>query len=802
MDFSESPRALQRRREKFLLKEDYNVFKDYLEEKDPTNIDSKVKSSSVWEKELGPFYNEIMKTVPSTIRNEIEVKFKHIGLTTVDSCQKDVYKKIILGYVRLNVIKLVFMSLAITLDACLRKAGECDGVSYQHIVDRIAREVFKQVNDLLQNKKISTKKKNIVILNPGVIVDVRYEAVKEDFCHIAGYFLDKILSNQNVLIRYDRKNLRDMHRLCLSEEVARYYDPKKTKGRLFRPTKYPMGCEPDKWNNNLVGGGYLVKDDHEFLFNVKSLKHKKLISDAFSSGGSQKIFLKAINLLQQTPWRVNDKLLAVMEHFHCDNLYDGDIAKRLLYDQTINSASDLKGGVFYIPWYLDFRGRMYPFVLHVSPQAHDGGRSLLNFAEPMKVARDNEENSLENLAVFGYNKYNPSLGKASRDRMISWIESNQDEIFECAKNPIDNFEFWQKASDSYSFLAFCLEWFDIKNSRYGQRYTRLPVYVDGTCNGFQHYAALLRDQMSGPLVNLVGNDEPGDFYQTIVDKLHQLVIADTFADSRVKCLVLEFVDRAFIKKSIISAGYGAGNETRAATMFANLRNALQLRFGSDNSGQLDFTFDRKMKTEHQPLFKKALIIEEQIDAAIQEICPSFVRTKEWLNDVNKIFNDNNECLFWTNPAGVPVFNFYYHFPVNKISLFMNGKPRKFQFRDYESTAGLLLRKKKTSSSISPNYIHSLDAGHAAKIIVEFVKCMSNVNPHCIASVHDSFACHATHIDGLQKIIRETFYKIHSENQLGIFKSQVEERFDVSLPDLPEFGKLDLKEVLKSTYFFC
>jgi DNA-directed RNA polymerase len=802
MDFSESPRALQRRRERLLLKEDYDVFKNYLEKKDPTNTNSKIKSSSVWEKELGPFYNEIMKTIPSIIKKEIDVKFKHIGLATIDDDHKEAYKQIILGYVRLSVVKLVFISLAITFDACLLKAGECDGVSYQHVVDKIAREIFRQVNDLLQNKKISTKKKNIIILNPGVVINVRYEAVKEDFYHIAGYFLDKVISNQNVLIMYDRKHLRDVHRLCLSEEVARYYDPEKTKGRLFRPTKYPMICEPDKWNNNLVGGGYLIKYNNEFLFNVKSLKHKKLIYDAFSSGGSQKIFLKAINSLQQTPWRINDKVLSVMEHFHSADSYDGDIAKRLLYDQTVNFASDLKGGVFYIPWYLDFRGRMYPSVLHVSPQSHDGGRSLLNFAEPMEITRDNEEHSLKNLAVFGYNKYDPRLGKVSRDGMISWIESNQNEIFECAKNPIDNFEFWQKASDSYSFLAFCFEWFDVKQSRHGQRYTRLPVYVDGTCNGFQHYSALLRDHMAGPLVNLADNDVPGDFYQTVVDKLHQLVNADTFTDSSVKCLVLEFVDRAFIKKSIIAAGYGAGNETRAATMFTNLRDALQVRFNSNSPYQLDFAFDRKIKTEQQPLYKKALIVEKQIDAAIQEICPSFVRSKEWLNDVNKIFNENKECLFWTNPAGVPVFNFYYHFPVNKISLFMNGKPHKFQFRNYESTAGLLLRKKKTSSSISPNYIHSLDAGHAANVIVKYVKSTGKGSQHWIASVHDSFACHATNIDRLQNVIRETFYRMHSENQLEIFKSQVEERFKVSLPDLPEFGKLDLREVLKSTYFFC
>ena len=119
----------------------------------------------------------------------------------------------------------------------------------------------------------------------------------------------------------------------------------------------------------------------------------------------------------------------------------------------------------------------------------------------------------------------------------------------------------------------------------------------------------------------------------------------------------------------------------------------------------------------------------------------------------------------------------------------------------ESTKNISIDKNQIQSSMAPNFIHSLDASHAAFIITNFFQTKSEQESNSIASIHDSFATHATHIDELHKIIRQTFFNIYSENQLLKFKNQIEERYSVVVPEVPPLGKLDISSVLNSKYLF-
>lgn len=47
--------------------------------------------------------------------------------------------------------------------------------------------------------------------------------------------------------------------------------------------------------------------------------------------------------------------------------------------------------------------------------------------------------------------------------------------------------------------------------------SHLPVHMDGSCNGLQHYAALGRDEAGGKAVNLLPSDKPQDVYKVGVD---------------------------------------------------------------------------------------------------------------------------------------------------------------------------------------------------------------------------------------------------------------------------------------------
>jgi DNA-directed RNA polymerase len=49
--------------------------------------------------------------------------------------------------------------------------------------------------------------------------------------------------------------------------------------------------------------------------------------------------------------------------------------------------------------------------------------------------------------------------------------------------------------------------------------SHLPVHMDGSCNGLQHYAALGRDEAGGRAVNLLPSNTPQDVYKVRLQEL-------------------------------------------------------------------------------------------------------------------------------------------------------------------------------------------------------------------------------------------------------------------------------------------
>src|SRR5690606_17380310 len=56
--------------------------------------------------------------------------------------------------------------------------------------------------------------------------------------------------------------------------------------------------------------------------------------------------------------------------------------------------------------------------------------------------------------------------------------------------------------------------------RFGWGYpSSLPIGLDGSCNGLQHYSAALRDPEGGRAVNLIGGEVPSDIYGIVAEKV-------------------------------------------------------------------------------------------------------------------------------------------------------------------------------------------------------------------------------------------------------------------------------------------
>ena len=68
---------------------------------------------------------------------------------------------------------------------------------------------------------------------------------------------------------------------------------------------------------------------------------------------------------------------------------------------------------------------------------------------------------------------------------------------------------WQSAEKPWEALAACMEVRDaLATGDPASFVSRLPVQIDGSCNGLQHYAALGRDLDGGFSVNLLPSDRP------------------------------------------------------------------------------------------------------------------------------------------------------------------------------------------------------------------------------------------------------------------------------------------------------
>ena len=150
-------------------------------------------------------------------------------------------------------------------------------------------------------------------------------------------------------------------------------------------------------------------------------------------------------------------------------------------------------------------------------------------------------------------------------------------------------------------------------------------------------------------------------------------------------------------------------------------------------------------------------------------------------------------MAWTTPAGFPVVHETREPKTQRIAT----ADRTFVVYEVDETRKIDSRKQ--ADGIVAHLVHSLDAAH----MMLTVNRLHTEGVHHFAMVHDSFGVHASDIDLLNHALREEFVRIYSEPVLQNFlKEQREAHPDVALPELPQAGNLDIRQVISSSYFFA
>ena len=414
----------------------------------------------------------------------------------------------------------------------------------------------------------------------------------------------------------------------------------------------------------------------------------------------------------------------------------------------------------YFPHTCDFRGRVYPLPSYVNPQSDDLGKALLHFADCKKLGSQGGYWLSVHVANCA------GVDKVSFEDRVRWVKEHESEIRQYAADPLGNLG-WADMDSPFQFLAACFEYAGFL--KHGEDfYSRLPIAMDGTCNGLQHLSAMLRDEVGGAAVNLVPSVVPHDIYTEVLEKLREILtdLSQTAADEsdRVKAAGwLPHLTRSIVKRPVMTTPYGV-------SAFGIRDQILEQVFASGLFTGSVFSYADWARFLVAPM--QRAIAEVIVAAPLQGIS-------------------------WEVPgSGFPVIQ-RYRAPLGSLVNVFIGKQR-IRFCDGEVDEHRLDVRRQLNG-ISPNVIHSLDAS----MMMLTVNKLRNQGLRHFAMIHDSYGAHACDIPVLNQVLREQFSAIYcSHDVLKELKDRWEQEFGITLPELPDHGSLDPGMVNYSRYFFA
>ena len=531
-------------------------------------------------------------------------------------------------------------------------------------------------------------------------------------------------------------------------------------GSLLLPINMPTIIPPVQWKD-LSGGGYyktpsiLVKKNGENYIN----------EDAYDIEHMPQV-LSAVNSLQETSWRINQRVLDVIKNCWSDDslreplFLDGvkkslRIESELGIEARIDNCESLSSRPFYFPYQLDFRGRVYAVPQLINTQGDDLTKAVLEFGDELETSDDSEYW----IAIQMANSF--GIDKLSLSQRYQWCQDNRKAIVSLAKSPQCEFDFWKSANEPWSFLAAAISWSQILD---GAKTTALPVYVDGRCNGLQHLSAMSKDEDAAYAVNVARTDVPQDIYTKVAKKLEELVAKD---ESEWAEYWRGRVDRKLVKKPVMTTPYGVTPEGMKR----------QLKVAA---------------SQYKPPMQALVYLRDKLILALSEAMRGPAEVKQWLQSVARILAKNDQPLVWTVPTGFRVVQDYRKAQFKRLST------QGFTIKYYLPVDGERpVNRQKQELGVIANYVHSMDAAHLIKVVNRLVE---NDIRH-IGVVHDSYGVHAGNVARMNQVIREEFVDMYSKPVLEQFVEEQMQRTGIDLPTFDSYGKLDINEVIESQYFF-
>jgi DNA-directed RNA polymerase len=703
------------------------------------------------------------------------------------------------------------------------------------IGSRIEEEVqlgrFADEKKFLFEKVIENLKNSPKAYQPHTRRDIVKNAMKKLKIETVDWVLeDKVLLGMKLIeifiettglaeigtLQSNGKRKREMRRLRATASLLEWIEKYQLQCELLQPQYRPMICPPQPWTSVASGdGGYLTRRCQSPLITRHTRGYMKEAMTA-----DMPVVFNAVNALQATPWKINAKVLAVVEsisksglalkgfpshskiaeiprpageltaeefkkwHMAAAEAYRSEerrVSRVVQTGQILTLARSYKDRpAIWFPYRLDFRGRMYPAPQQLNPQGTDLAKSLLVFA----VGKPLGEGGAWWLLVHAANTF--GFDKVSLDDRVQWSKDHMKQIVEVASDPLSSL-FWTEADKPFQFLAACFEIAAWKKA--GPSYVcSLPVMVDGTANGIQHLSALLLDEDAARHVNMLPAAKPADIYAVVAER----VVAALRLQLSTSGKQTDPDKRRYIKTWL---EYGI---TRKLTK----RPVMILPYSGTRDGVKGYIKQyviERSQEENQPhpfgkdLRRACSFLAGVVWEEMNNVVVGPRTAMDWLKEVAKEVNKLGVPLNWTTPSGFPVQQRYLDQSAVRVKTKIGDTIYKVSIRKN----GVKLDGRRQQQAISPNFIHSLDA---AALVLTVVRCLSEGVTE-FAAVHDAYGTQAADMALMLAVLKQEFARMYQEEDLlAKFARQVVPE-GVVVPPVPAKGKLNLSSVLESDFFF-
>ena len=441
----------------------------------------------------------------------------------------------------------------------------------------------------------------------------------------------------------------------------------------------------------------------------------------------------------------------------------------------------LNDEVLYFPHSYDFRGRVYPIPVGLSPQGSDAIKAMLEYAHGETLNKDGEKWMWAYLA---------SLWGEDKITFDKRVEFGKGLLYAS----------YRDADEPYQFLAHQIE---LQKYLADRSYrVKARIHLDACNSGSQFTSTITGDRKGCLATNVIptykdGGQDRQDSYLLVSDivKTNLDSYIDSESDKEVLSVLKVFRElmeesgRKICKKPVMVSNYGGTSGGRSEIMWDTMR---------------------ELKVERKYLTKKnASLFGRIVGDAIVGVLNGGKAFETYIQGMCTVIVKQGKSIEWTTGDGFHVVHEKQKELKSKqvTCLLPNSrKPTTINKKIFSED----LSTQKMKSAISPNFVHSLDAE-----LLRSVALRMHYDGVLFSDwIHDSFGCRPNYVSRMLEITKEEFLrqaksqpliKLHEEllTQAGTTKPVLKQIAKIGFPNLGGVNVMngDIDCVMDSEWFF-